>query len=216
MLYDSADIIRRVKLRLNRPTVDEALADADLYDFATEAQDDITKRLAIYSPDALWPAPTALTSSDGGATFTFGTDTDSAAIFALGKFRVYATLDDIPDEPLTEGVDYTTEGTKIRTPNNDVQSSPDGGPWSQYVAPSNVISAAVQPTIPKMARLALISKTAAKAASRLRLTDLAGEQEQQYEIDWSRILETIRTQSWGKGGLPVQQRRGRWWRGDIY
>jgi hypothetical protein len=218
-LYDSADIIRRAKLRLNRPAVDEALGDPDYYDFATEAQDDITKDLAVFVPTALWTVPTLLTTADGGYTYGFGVDTDGAAIFALGKFRLYADKAAIPDLPLQETVDYTVEGPVVRMPNNSIRSFADGGPYTQYVAPSNVLSASVQPTVPKIARLALIAKTAAKAASRVRATDLAAEQEADYQTEWLKVVAAVRSQTFGKSGTPDPSRTGRryrgWWRGPL-
>ena len=221
-LYDSADCARRIKVRLNRPTTDRIFtvttADDVIYDALTEAQDRITKLIATYIPDGLWTVPTALTTADSGKTYTFGTDVDAAAIFALGHFHVYPDRAAIPDFPLVEGVDYTVEATRIRTPNNTTRTFGDGGPWAQYVAPSNVITAATQPTIPKIARLALISDATRRcAADRLGDGMKAAEQEASFQSDWLEVLAAVRTQSYGKGGRTLTQRRygiGRhWWRG---
>lgn len=215
-LYDSADCVRRAKLRLNRPAVDEAFTvsatDDVWYDLATEAQDELIDRFATYNPDAMWPDPAVLSTADLGLTYTFGTDTDGANIFALGRFRVYLTAQDVPDFPLTEGVDYTIEGTKLRMPNAQPQSFADGGPYVQFVAPGNVITSATQPTVPKVARRALISLTAAKGAERLRDSSLAAEQQAHYENDWNQINAAIKTQGFGKGGPKLSYRERSWWR----
>jgi hypothetical protein len=205
---DSADIVRRAKLRLNRPATDEAFtattADDVLYDFATEEQDEITKLLAVYVPDALWTVPTALTSSDGGYTYGFGTDTDGAAIFALGRFHVYEARTHIPDTPLVVGVDFTVEGTVLRMPHQSPRTFADSGPWAQYVAPSNVITSSTQPTIPKIARLCLVARVASRGAKRLGLDP--SEHDADAEASWLQVLAAIRTQAHGKGGAPYAHR----------
>lgn len=205
---DSADIVRRALLRLGRPASDEAftvsVANDVLYDFATEGQDRITKKLGVHVPDAVWTVPTALTTADAGKTFTFGTDADSAAIFAFGHFSVYAQRTDIPDTPLTNGIDYTVEGALIRMPNNTTRTFPDSGPWCQYVAPSNVISSSTQPTIPKIARLALVSEVARRGAQRLGVDPSPYEAE--FQSDFLDILATVKTQSSGKGGATLFNR----------
>jgi hypothetical protein len=205
---DSQDIIRRAKLRLNRPTVDTAFTvggtDDVLYDFASEEQDEITKLCAIFIPDALVTAPTALTTADGGFTYTFGTDVDSAAIFALGHFSIFATRNDIPDNPLIPGIDFTIEGTKIRIPNNQARSFADGGPYAQTVNPSNVMTSSTQPTIPKILRLVLVARVAARGASRLGLD--ASEHNAASEASWQNVMVAVKTQMQDKGGATLQAR----------
>jgi hypothetical protein len=202
---DSADIVRRALLRLGRPATDEAftvsVANDVLYDFATEGQDRITKQLGVHVPDALWTVPTALTTADAGKTYGFGNDVDAAAIFAFGHFYVYEQRADIPDTPLTEGIDFTVEGTKLRIPNNAARTFADSGPWAQYVAPSNVIASGTQPTIPKFARLALVAEVARAGAERLGVD--SSPHEAQYQKDFLDILAAIKTQSYLKGGATL-------------
>jgi hypothetical protein len=218
-LYDSADCAQRVLTRLNRPSTDEAFTRSTtndvLYELLTEAQDRLCKLIAVYTPDAMWTVPTALSSADAGYTYTFGTDADSASIFALGQFRIYSSREDIPDFPMQVGVDFTVEGTTLRIPNHDQRTFSDGGPWAQYVAPPNVITASTQPTIPKVARLAMIEDCAARCAKRLALDP--SEYEAAFDTAWMELLAAIRTQSYGRGGLPLQQRpRGYFYRGRRY
>lgn len=205
---DSADIIRRVKLRLNRPSSDTAFtistADDVLYDFASEEQDEITKLCATFIPDALLTAPTALTTADSGLTYTFGTDVDTAAIFALGHFQVFAVRADIPDSPLIPGVDFTVEGTKIRMPNNVPRTFGDSGPWSQTVNPSNVMTSATQPTIPKILRLCLVSRTASRGAKRIGLDP--AEHDADAGEAWLTAMAAVKSQAASKGGAPLLQR----------
>ncbi len=184
------------------------------YDFLGEAQDRITKLIAIYVPDAMWTVPTAMSTTDN-KTFTFGADVDSANIFALGHFRVYAQRSDIPDSPLIPGEEYTVEGTLIRIPHNATRTFSDGTtPWVTYVAPSNVIAAATQPTIPKIARAAMISDAARRGALRLRDSALASDQEEQFQSDWMELLAAIRTQADRKYSAG-SSRIVRWTTGEL-
>lgn len=208
---ESADLVRRAKIRLARPTTDAAftssVADDVWYDCASEAQSRVNLDLATYIPDVTHTVPTALTSEDGGYTYGFGDDTDSEAIFALGQFSVYAARSDIPDYPLEHGIDFTVEGTVIRLPNNTSRTFADGGPWAQYVAPSNVITAETQPTVPKFARIALLAEMCRLAAGRVRDTSINWEQE--YQDRWQQVLASARTQAFGKsaGSRPRPMRR---------
>lgn len=212
-LFDSADCAQRVKNRLNRPATDSAFtrsaADDVLYEMLTEAQLRVNRLVAIYSPDALWTVPTALTTSDSGATYTFGVDTDSDAVLARGHFVVYESREHIPQYPLVPNVDYLIEGTRLRIPNGATRTFSDGGPWAQYVAPSNVITSSTQPTIPKEARVCMIEDAAARCAKRLSLDP--SEYEAAFDSEWLEVLAMLRTQAAGKGG-PVERKRGYLWR----
>lgn len=206
-LYDSQDLVRRLKVRLNRPATDEAFtvstADDVYYDALTEGQDRLTKLLGTYVPDAVWTVPTAITSSDGGETFGFGTDTDGAAIFAFGHFVVYDAEENIPDWPLSVGVDFSVEGTVLRVPNNGTRT---GSLYVQYAAPSNIISSATQPTVPKFARAALLTEAESRCWKHLKLWGEARQAEADFLRDWADVVAAIQTRASGRGGLPLSQR----------
>jgi hypothetical protein len=205
---DSADLIRRMKVKLNRPSTDAAFTvtstDDALYDALSEAQDSVTKLIATFIPDCMISAPTALSTADSGATYTFGTDADSAAKFALGFFSVYETRADIPDNPMEPNIDFVIEGTKLRILNNLTRTFADSGPWAQTVSASNVISSATQPTVPVICRMTLLEKACEIAADRLGLDSSkfasnAGER-------WMEVLAAVRTQAKGKYGATLLNR----------
>lgn len=217
-LWDSADLVRRAKVRCSRPASDSAFTvtstDDVWYDFATEAQDRVNRNLAIFVPDALWTVPTELSSSDGGYTYTFGSDVDSEAIFAFGHFKLYENLESIPDYPLVPGVDFTVEGTSgadlgtvIRIPANITRTFTDGGPYAQYVAPANVVTSTTQPTIPKFARKPMVSDMCRLARERLGLDGSADDA--RFESEWADVLTAIRTQAASKYGRNLNQRSRR-------
>lgn len=172
-LYSSADCVLRVKKRLNRPATDEVFtystADDVIYDALTDAQAQLIDRLAAIVPDAVLGDPLLLTSADGGKTYTFGADVDTASVFPMGHYKLYASLSDIPYTPLIPGADYLVEGTKVRIP-SDQSRTFGAGPYAQIVTPGNVISAASEPTLLKQARPVMISMAcAALAGERLHM-----------------------------------------------
>lgn len=219
---DSTDLVRRGKVRLARPSTDSAFTvtttDDAWYDFATEAQDRLNKDLAIHCPDAQWTVPTELSSSDGNYTYTFGTDVDGEAIIAMGHFSLYENKESIPDYPLTVNVDYTIEGsgtdggTVIRIPYNTTRTFTDGGPYAQYVAPSNVVTSTTQPTVPKVARPAMLDDMERRAWLRLGLDDKAADAEAKYQDSFMQIKALFVTQAHGKGGRTLTQRPNSFWR----
>lgn len=206
---DRTDLIRRLKVRLNRPATDAAFtvtSTDDAYDDAlTEAQDELTKLIATYIPDVMTLAPTSLTSSDGGYLYTFGADADTANKFALGFFSVFATRADIPDNPLVPNVDFLIEGTRLRIlPVNTPRTFSDSGPYAMYVPASNVISSSSAPTIPVICRMALLEKAGEFACRRLGLD--SSEFKDGFAEAWAAVLASVRTQAQGKYGAPLSRR----------
>lgn len=211
---DRADCILRLKDRLNRPSTDSAFTVSATDDvwlrFMTEANDELTKLIAAFVPDAMIGVPTALVTADSGKTYTFGTDVDSANVFPLGFVNIYDTRNDIPDYPLIPGVDYTLEGTRIRIPYNVTRTFSDSGPWAQFINAANAITSSTQPTIPVLFRLAMVERTAAKGARRLGLD--GSEFEAEFEKRWMEGLMAVRTQANGKYGANVSRRNWSYWR----
>jgi hypothetical protein len=203
-LYSRADLIVRLKNRLGRPSADLAFTRTttdDVFDAClTEAQDTIKKKLAMHVPDSVWPDPTLLTSADGGYTYGFGTDTDGAAIFAHGHFRVYESKADMPDYPLLEGIDYAVDRTVIRMIPYDRQRTFSAGPYALFASPGNVIDATHEPVVPTVARLALLSEAEVNCWRSLGM-DAQGA-EATAERDWNDCLTVIKTQSMFKTGTP--------------
>lgn len=221
---DAADCAVRVKNRLNRPTSEQAYTrsttDDVLYEMMTEANDHIVKRIATFIPDAMISAPVELVSTDSGKTYDFPDDADSNAAFALGHFKLYENQESIPDYPLVAGVDFTVEstntadgGTVIRIPARQTRTFTDGGPYAQYVAPSNVITSSTQPTIPKFARKPMVADMARQAFDRLGL-DSAGA-EADFQREWLETLAAIRTQASGKYGRTLRYRSRRFLRNST-
>src|SRR5438105_13441045 len=69
------------------PTATE-WTDAVLYNYLQEAQELVYEDLATHVPEVLMTGPTLLTTADGGASYTFGTDADGDPIFPLGQAEI--------------------------------------------------------------------------------------------------------------------------------
>ena len=194
-LFDSADLLARLRLALNRPTSDEAMSDADCYSFLTEAQQDVAQRIAFECPEEMYGALTLLTTADSGATYTFGTDADAAAICPMGRILLLAskTGPEIPpgDDNSGSTSAFIFEDDKIRWPGAKTRTFADG-PYARFVTPPGLLSAAVAPVIPKPARGMLPYKAAAMAAS-LRLGLNGAPFEEEYEKRWFTYLATAKT-----------------------
>lgn len=153
--YDNADLLLRFNALAARPSSDE-YTDADKYALLATGQMKVIQEIAVRYPDCLYQAPTAMSTSDGGATYTFGTDSNGYAVMPYGHVGIYSSLSNVPDNPWVAGVDYLDEGTLIRLPNNRTYSGTLY--WRGIPTPSD-ISASIQPAIrPAPARVLIVYK----------------------------------------------------------
>lgn len=106
----------------SRPTTDE-VSDEDKYRWLTEAQHAVVADITARAPNVLYGAPQPMTTSDNNV-FTFGTDGNGYPVFPMGNARIFRSLKDVPDYPMVEGVEYLSEGTQIRIPNQRTEAGP--------------------------------------------------------------------------------------------
>lgn len=168
--YDNAWLLARVKKELRRPPTDELLADTDIYDLLSEAQEDWLSTISAVVPHVNYGPPTLMVSTDNGVTYYFGTDpvTGTAqALTPIGSVEVYSRL--ATGLPLLPGsywdtqADYVHEGDHIRFPLNRVRTFTNG-PYARFISPPAPISASVQPVLkPTFARPLLVYRACAKA-----------------------------------------------------
>jgi len=141
--------------RLIGRTGTDSIASATKYQMLSEAQNEVIADLAAICPHILYPTVATaslpqLTISAAGDVATFGTDANSYSIFPMGKGGIFASLNDIPTNPLIEGVDYMNEGTQIRALNGS--TLPSTLYWYGIGQPAD-IDATHQPAInPESAR----------------------------------------------------------------
>jgi hypothetical protein len=153
--YDSADLLGRFNALAARPSSDE-YTDADKYSLLATGQMKVLEEIAIRYPDCLYQAPTAMSTADSGATFTFGTDGNGYAVMPYGHVGIYSSLNSIPDNPWVPGIDYLDEGTLIRMPNGRTYS---GTLYWRGIATPADIAAGTQPSLrPAPARVLIVYK----------------------------------------------------------
>lgn len=159
---DSADLLARCKALAQRPSTDEDMSDAQWYSFLTEAQDYWTKVLAQHDPKRLSGAPTALTTSDSGLTYTFGTTPIAVVEVTDGKGGWPMFIGPYWD-PAT---DFTWEGSTTLRSARNVARTFTNGLYARWVPQPGVIDGSTQPTLPTEYRLLLPARACVLYARR--------------------------------------------------
>jgi hypothetical protein len=145
----SAELLAGFKFMAMRPGTDESIADADIYTLLEEGQKHAFITISTHVPEVLYGAPTKLTTTDGGATYTF-----PSAVFPFGSVEIRASRNGSVLVPGAEwsNADFVWEGDQIRIPNGRTRTFSDG-PYARYIAPPGVLNGSNQPTLkPPMAR----------------------------------------------------------------
>lgn len=162
-LWDSSDVLARVKLYAGLPTNTEEMADADWFMLMTEAEREWVGTMAAQYPYLMMGAPALMSSEDSGLTYHL---TASATPLAIQVF-------DAPNGSLLRpgafwdsDAGYVWEGERIRFPKNATRTFANG-PYARYVAqPTAALSATATMTLkPDYARILVVYRTLAKWAS---------------------------------------------------
>ena len=197
-LWGSADLVRRCKQYARRPATDMAVDDDMWFDWLTEAQAQVFHDLFSRYPQLQTSAAVLMTSSDGGYTYTFGTDVDGEPLYPMGFAQIFPDLRSIPDSPLMAGVDYEVEGYLIRIPGGRPRSFA-AGPYARFVTmPDQAISLDANPLLfPKEARMLLVWKALQSWASRPGSGATPVYYEKEYEVAlvriWTKLATTFNT-----------------------
>lgn len=211
--WTSADLLTRFNQVAGRPAAD-SITDAEKYVFLSDGQESVLTEIAGVSPKQLYGAPTAMTSADGGYTWTFGTDGDGYPLFPMGNAQIYPTLDAVPDYPWQPGYDYLDEGVQIRIPNNIQWPGPL---YWRGITPPAQITATVQPILqPPPARTLIVTRTVLMFAEQyLRNAALADQMQTRWNREWPAQITMIRrhfrggsrlgplTGAFGRGGSGI-------------
>lgn len=216
-IFDSADLLSRLRTRLARPAAaqDQALPDAALYQFLGDAQRRVVELLSAHAPEAMLGSLTKLTTSDNGATYTFGADTDATlGASPIGGLVLLASKNG-PIIPMAAEWDTGTDrflwdavNGVIRWPNQRSRSFADG-PYARWVAMPGVIDASTEPTLrPKSARDLIVYEAAALAAERLGMD--ATVHRAAFDRRWAEVLLALKTQFLGSGGRALGGAPYRW------
>lgn len=151
---DSADLLAKAKLLARRPSTDEEMADADWYNFLTQAQDYWVRIISQHAPGLLCGAPTQLTTADSGYTYTFSTVPVAVLEVTSGKGGTPVVVGQYYD-PQAE---FTWEGeSTLRVARNTTRTF-SSGLWARWVAMPSAISGAAEPSLPAQYRLLLVPR----------------------------------------------------------
>lgn len=181
--WESSDCLALFNALAGRPTVD-AVTDVQKYARLSRGQNRVIALMMGVVPDSLYPKvaygslPT-LTTTDN-QIFTFGTDAQGYAKFPMGKGGIFASLSDIPSNPLRPGVDYLLEGTQIRIPNNNTYT---GTLYWYGIGQPPDITASVQPSLfPEASRELIVVETVRQfALEYLRSPDLSAAMRDEFD-----------------------------------
>lgn len=212
------DLLRRFNQLAGRggPGVADAVTPDVKYQLLADAQASVLTKIQSIIPRVLYGAPTAMTSADGGYTWTFGTDGDGYALFPVGKVQIYMDLTSVPFAPLRPGIDYLDEGTQIRMPNNT--------PWTgtlyfQGMTAPALMSASVQPVLqPPPARILIVIEAVRDfAESAARNEALVAAMDRRWDREFGPAMTAIRTHFRGhaspngmRGGTVALPYGGNW------
>lgn len=195
--WGSAYLLDLFNRYASRPSVDE-VTDTQKYRWLAEAQSGVVADVAARIPDVLYGSPLLMQTADGGKTFTFGTDSNGYPVFPMGNVRIFTGLNNVPDFPLQEGYDYTSEGTLVRVLNNRTLTSPL---YWQGITPPADISATVAPSLYPEASRNLIALEAARRFQKTQnRPDLSSDLASDYAKELPRWLLVWRRQ-FSSGGV---------------
>ncbi len=168
MIFDSADLLLRLKREVAQPAVLEVPApdtalDTFYYELLTESQVYWVNELAAHVPDlaGLYTLE-QLTTADNGVSYDF-------AAYPLGHYEIRHSRNGrllVPGAEWDPAADFIPDGQKIRFPGG-ISRSFASGPWARYVKTPGLLDASNAPTIrPPQAGLLVVYHAAGLWASR--------------------------------------------------
>lgn len=153
--YDSADLLSRLRVDLQRPGVDEDATDTILYQYLEEAQTYWASVIASHYPEALYGAAETMTTADSGKTY-------SVTGNVLGKMEVRLGANGpllLPGPDWADSTGYVQEGSKIRMPRGIARTATFS---ARYAVIPGILNAATPPSLtPSFVRLLLVPRAAA-------------------------------------------------------
>lgn len=207
---DSADLLSRVKALVNRPSTDEAITDAQYYVMLGDAQRRVMTLLAFHAPESNYGAPTLLTTSDSGATYTFGSGVSPIGHIELRESKTGSMIPPASEWDNTT-LGYLFESEKIRWPGQKLRTFADG-PYARFVTLPTVLDGSTAPTLkPDYARELIVYDGAERAALRLGIDPTPYSA--MFNARWPEVLAAIVTAHHGAGIVGIQGGgQSVWWR----
>jgi hypothetical protein len=154
-LWDKSDLLARCVRDSRTPSTTTFPASADWYAWLTDAESLWKPKLAGRYPNDMWSAPTLMTSSDSGVTYSISGETAPLAIEVYAgltgpRLRV-GQFDD-------SNADYVWELSQIRMVMNTPRTFA-AGPYCRYVSAPGTIDASTDSTMfPSWTRRILVAR----------------------------------------------------------
>jgi len=197
--WDGPYMLGAFNRHAGRPASDQ-IADETKYVWLSEAQNEVVADIAARMPEVLYtPSAIPMTTTDGGRTFSYGTDADGNPIFPMGKTRIFTQLTAVPEAAWVPGFDYLDLGWRIEIPNNRTYAGPL---YWRGIAPPPDITATSPPVIMPPPARELITFTAVKnfgQAGNIN-PDLAALATELWSRSFPRWMLTFKTQ-YASGGV---------------
>ena len=133
-------------------------------------------------------------------TFIFGLDADGNYLYPVGGVTLYAQLNEIPDRPMFEGVDYLMEGERIRIPDNAPYNGGTTPPYYQGTVLPLTLSATVSPVLRPVQARELIVDAAAILYAQANGVD-ASPYTTMYNDHWDKWMTVLQMQYHNPGRL---------------
>lgn len=216
--YDSADLLARLRVALQRPSLDEAYTDDMLYSFLEEAQSYWMGQLAAHVPELNYSPPELLTTTDGGYTYQLGSEPLG------GHIEVRNGRDGNLLFPSTDwgSGDVVLEGQTLRIPGGRSRLFPSGI-YARYIKAPGLLNASNPPVMkPTFCRLLLVPRAAILYCIRGEARNPAPYEMQELRL-WAgdpRIpgdtgyLGQLKTQFLGAGVVAADWGDPAWWRNN--
>ncbi len=192
------------------------MSSAIWYLFLGHAQQRVAGLLAVECPESNYGAPTKLTTADGGATYTFGSDSDTGGnVSPIGHIELRASPTGAMIPPGSEWdtttLAYLFESDKIRWPGQKSRTF-DDGPYSRFVTMPGLLDATHAPTLkPIYIRELLVYDACERAAVRVGVDPTPYGA--MFDARWPELLMTIATAFSGAGRTATAgDASGLWYR----
>jgi hypothetical protein len=214
--WTSADLLERFQLYLGRGNggvmdADELWTDARAYLWLADAQEAVYADLAPRAPHAFVSAPTLLTSTDGGVTYSFGSAYPFAHVEVYAQESGGRTL--LASTYGTIGGDFVIEGATLRSPGNRTRTY-SSGPWARFTAFPARLSASQEPSMqPPPARELILWKALENATEVSTGAMDPTPWQEKYAAALRRWLTVWQTQYQSAGNAAFMASGGPWWLG---
>lgn len=213
--WDSEDLLARARDEAQEPSAGTTTTDPQWYSLLTSSQHRVYRLFAQHVPHVLAGVPVALTSSDGGLTYTVPDDVFPIGLAELRHGRNGPLL--TPGADFSNIADVVWEGNQVRIPHGRTRSFPNGL-YLKYIATPGTLNASTEPTLtPDWARILLVYDAVAQWASQGSLRDPSIWRDKFAEAAYGDgidvgIIGTLKGQLINQGADAAQGNEFYWWR----